>query len=53
MAENPAITQIQLMEETDLTRKQIQKDMKQLREKGLLVRMGNNRNGQWVVKEKE
>ncbi len=51
LAKNPTITQIQLMEETDLTRKQIQKDMKQLREEGLLVREGSNRNGRWVVKE--
>lgn len=35
----------------NLTRKQIQKDMKELQEEGVLVREGTNRNGRWVVKE--
>ncbi len=45
------ITQAQLMEEMDLTRKQVQKDMKELQEEGVLVREGTNRSGRWVVKE--
>ena len=51
LAENPMITQAQLMEEMDLTRKQVQKDMKELQEEGVLVREGTNRSGRWVVKE--
>lgn len=51
LAANPTITQTQLMEKMNLTRKQIQKDMKELQEEGVLVREGTNRNGRWVVKE--
>ena len=50
IAENPVITQTQLMEEMNLTRKQVQRDMKELQEEGVLVREGTNRNGRWVVK---
>ena len=52
LVEKPAITQTQLMEEMNLTRKQVQKDMKQLQEEGVLVREGSNRNGHWVVKRR-
>ena len=38
------------MEEMNLTRKQVQKDMKELQTEGLLVREGTNRNGRWLVK---
>lgn len=37
----------------NLTRKQVQKDMKELQEEGVLVREGNNRAGRWVVKKYE
>lgn len=50
MKENSTITQIQLMKKISLTRKQVQKDMKELQEEGLLVREDTNRNGCWVVK---
>ena len=47
---NPKMTQKELIEELDLSRKQVQKDMKMLQEKGLLKREGSNRNGCWIVK---
>lgn len=50
LAENPMMTQTQLMDEMNLTRKQVQKDMKELQEEGVLVREGTNRSGRWVVK---
>ena len=53
LVENPTITQTQLMEEMNLTRKQVQKDMKELQKDGVLVREGTNRSGRWVVKEYE
>ena len=53
LAKNPMITQAQLMEEMDLTRKQVQKDMKELQEKGVLVREGTNRSGRWIVKNEK
>lgn len=45
------MTQTGLMEVLGLTRKQIQKAIKELQEEGLLVREGSNRNGRWVVKK--
>ncbi len=44
------MTQKELLEELNLSRKQVQKDMKVLREEGLLEREGSNRNGYWIVK---
>lgn len=38
------------MEQMNLTRKQVQRDMKELQEEGKLVREGTNRNGSWEVK---
>lgn len=37
LEENPEITQIKLMEEFDLSRKQIQKIIKELRRKGVII----------------
>lgn len=53
LIEYPTITQTQLMEIMNLTRKQVQKDMKELQEEGVLIREGTNRTGRWVVKEYE
>ncbi len=53
LAENPAMTQKELMEELGLSRKQIQKEIKELQEEGMLVREGSNRKGRWIVKERE
>ena len=38
------------MDAMNLTRKQVQKDMKEVQEEGVLVREGSNRIGCWVVK---
>ena len=53
MRENPAITQTRLMEEFELTRKQIQLMIKDLQKNGLVERQGSNRSGKWVVKKEE
>lgn len=53
LAENPMMTQTQLMDEMNLTRKQVQKVMKELQMEGVLLREGTNRTGCWVVKEYE
>ena len=53
MQENPAITQLKLMEEFELTRKQVQTVIKNLQKKGFVERQGSNRNGKWVVKKEE
>ena len=51
LEENPEITQVKLMEEFDLSRKQIQKIIKDLREEGVVERQGSNRSGKWIVKK--
>lgn len=51
LEKNPMMTQTQIMKEMNLTRKQVQKDMKDLQKEGILVREGTNRNGHWVVKD--
>ena len=51
LAENPTMTQTALMKELKLTRKQVQKDIKELQEEGVLEREGSNRNGKWIVIE--
>lgn len=51
LAEDPIITQVKLMEEFDLTRKQVQKAIKELQEEGLVERQGSNRNGKWIVRK--
>ena len=51
MQENPAITQLKLMEEFELTRKQVQIIIKDLQKNGFVERQGSNRSGKWVVKK--
>lgn len=51
MRENPFVTQVKLMEEFNLSRKQIQNIIQYLRLNGLVEREGSNRSGKWVVKE--
>ncbi len=51
MANNPSITQVALMEEFALTRKQVQKTIKDLKDNGKIEREGSNRNGKWIVKK--
>ena len=51
LEENSTMTKTGLMEVLGLTRKQIQKAIKELQEEGLLVREGSNRNGRWIVKK--
>ena len=53
MQENPAITRRKLMEEFELTRKQIQTIIKELQENGFVERQGSARSGKWVVKKAE
>ena len=45
MEENPEVTQVKLMEGFDLSRKQIQRLIKDMREEGLVERRGSNRSG--------
>jgi biotin operon repressor len=45
------MTQTQLGEYLGLTRKQVQKDIKELQEAGFLSREGSSRSGRWIVKK--
>ena len=47
--DNPEITQNELMEVLSLSRKQVQLEMKALKEAGMLYRSGSNRKGRWIV----
>ena len=51
MEENPEVTQVKLMEGFDLSRKQIQRLIKDMREEGLVERRGSNRNGKLIAKK--
>ena len=46
---NPTITQTEIMKELDLTRKQVQKDMNELKERHIIEREGTNRSGRWII----
>ncbi len=47
--ERPEITQTELMKILSLSRKQVQSEIKELKDAGLLSRTGSNRNGRWIV----
>lgn len=51
LKENPTMTQAVIMDRLQLSRKQVQRIIKELQEQGLLRREGSNRNGKWVVKK--
>lgn len=48
--ENPLVTQTEIMEKLNLSRKQVQWIMQDLQNDGMIVREGTNRKGRWVVK---
>lgn len=47
---NPTMTQTMLMDRLKLSRKQVQRAIKELQEQGILEREGSNRKGKWIVK---
>lgn len=51
MRENPFVTQVKLMEEFNLSRKQIQNIIQYLRQNDMVDREGSNRSGKWIVKK--
>ena len=52
--ENPKITQKQLSEITGLTRRGIEWQLKQMKEKGIINRVGPDKGGHWeIIKNKE
>ena len=49
LSEYLIMTQTDLIDKLELTRKQIQTDIKDLKNEGILERKGFNRNGYWIV----
>ncbi len=45
------MTQVRLTNLLHLSRKQVQSDIKELQQEGVLIREGTNRNGRWIVKK--
>ncbi len=50
LKENPSLTQVELAEMMDKSRRTIQGIIKQLLEEGLIERIGSKKTGSWVVK---
>jgi len=53
ISEDQTITQTKMMQEMNLSRKQVQSALKQLVEAGIIVRSGSNRKGIWEIQDKE
>ncbi len=51
LIQNPHMTQMEIAEKLNLTRKQVQNVIKGLQETGIIEREGSNRNGKWIVKK--
>lgn len=49
---NPAITQVEMAKILDLTRDGISYNIKILKEKGIIERVGSTKNGIWKIKKK-
>ena len=49
--DNPNITVNQLMIKTSLSEPGVKKNLKQLKEKGIIERVGSNKTGYWKIKE--
>lgn len=52
MKKNPKITQKELAEQLDMSTTAVQNHIRAMREKGIVERLGSNRNGQWKVGNK-
>ena len=50
MVENPKITAEMLSDEIGITIRHIRKNIKKLRDAGLVGRVGSDKNGEWIVK---
>ena len=49
LAGNPALTAGDIAEQTGLSKRGIEKQLKKLRELGVIERKGSDKNGQWVI----
>ena len=49
---NPTMTAGEIAEQTGLSKRGIEKQLKKLRELGVIERKGSDKNGQWIVNKK-
>ena len=49
MKKNPSITQVEMAKALDLTRDGISYNIKILKEKGIIERVGSTKNGIWKI----
>lgn len=47
--ENPRITQIMMSNELELARSTISSNLQKLKQKGIIERIGSDRNGYWKI----
>ncbi|MBQ6493643.1 MAG: winged helix-turn-helix transcriptional regulator [Erysipelotrichaceae bacterium] len=50
--ENPSLTQVELSEMMNKSRRTIQMLMKELLDEGTIERIGSRKTGSWIVKKK-
>ena len=50
LKENPSLTQVELSEMMDKSRRTVQKLMKELLNEGVIERIGSKKKGSWLVK---
>ena len=50
LKENPSLTQVELSEMMDKSRRAVQMLMKELLEEGAIERIGSKKTGSWLVK---
>ena len=51
--ENPSLTQIDLAETMNTSKRKIQMLMKQLTEEGVIKRLGSKKTGSWIIIQKD
>jgi len=50
---NPSLTASDLAEQLGVTQRAIEKQMKKLKDLGVIVRQGSRKNGLWIIKKEE
>ena len=51
VSENPKITAVQMAEKLGITTRAVEKQLANLRKKGIITRVGPNKGGHWEVKQ--
>ncbi len=51
--ENPFVTQAELVKELQMSLRTVKRLMADLQKRGLIVRQGSNRKGQWIIQNQK